>query len=255
MTMTEHRPGTPCWVDLAAPDLDATAHFYTTLFGWTAHTSPEPEAGGYTIFQLGDVPVAAAGPLLNPEQPPAWTWYAATTDADATARSVQEAGGSVLVAPFDVLDAGRMAVFLDPAGAAFSAWQPGAMRGAGVLHEPGALRWVELMTRSPEAAREFYPRVFGWEVSESEGPQAYTRWGMAGEQFGGMMAMVGDQWPADLPDHWMVYFQVADIDATCATLKELGGNVSVGPFDAGDVGRVAIVGDNAGAFFSLIQPV
>jgi uncharacterized protein len=253
MKMTEHRPGTPCWVDLASPDLDATARFYTALFGWTAHPSPDPEAGGYTIFQLGDVPVAAAGPLPHPEQPPAWSWYAATADADATARSVQEAGGSVLVAPFDVLDAGRMAVFLDPAGAAFSVWQPVSMRGAGVLNEPGALRWVELMTRRPEAAAAFYPGVLGWTATPDD-TIPYTRWSLHGVDLGGMMAMVGDQWPAELPDHWMVYFQVADIDATCVTLKELGGSVSVGPFDAGNVGRVAIVGDNAGAFFSLIQP-
>lgn len=254
MKTTEHRPGTPCWVDLASPDLDATAHFYTTLFGWTAHTSPDPEARGYTIFQLGDVPVAAAGPLLNPEQPPTWSWYAATADADETARRVEAAGGSALVAPFDVLDAGRMAVFLDPAGASFSAWQPRGMTGAGVLAEPGALRWVELMTRKPEAAAEFYPSVLGW--TGTPAPEiGYTRWSIDGDEFGGMMAMVGDQWPADLPDHWMVYFQVADVDASCATLKELGGSVSVGPFDAAGVGRVAIVGDDAGAFFSLIQPV
>ena len=130
MKVTEYQPGTPCWVDLASPDMDASKAFYTALFGWTAHTAPQPEAGGYTIFNKGDAAAAAAGPLFTGDQPPAWSWYAATPDADETARKVEAAGGKVLVAPFDVLDAGRMAVFLDTSGTPFSVWQAGTMLGA-----------------------------------------------------------------------------------------------------------------------------
>src|SRR5262249_3151451 len=147
----------------------------------------------------------------------------------------------------------RMAVFLDPTGTPFSVWQPGTMPGAGVLREPGALNWVELMTRTPETAVGFYPRVFGWAVTETTDPMPYTQFGLDGEDFAGMMRMEGDQWPADLPDHWMVYFQVEDTNATCERLQSLGGTVSVGPFDAAGVGRVAILGDTTGAYFSIIQ--
>src|SRR5947209_1664151 len=101
MQVTEYAPGVPCWVDLGTPDLEAARQFYGELFGWTPQPSP-PEAGGYTFFHKGDSPVAAIGPLTNEGQPPAWSWYAATADADETARRVEAAGGKVLMAPFDV---------------------------------------------------------------------------------------------------------------------------------------------------------
>ena len=66
------------------------------------------------------------------------------------------------MAPFDVLDAGRMAVFLDAGGTPFSIWQAGTFAGAQVVTEAGAFRWNELMTRDPEAATELYGRVLGW---------------------------------------------------------------------------------------------
>jgi predicted enzyme related to lactoylglutathione lyase len=240
-------------VDLGSPDVEASKAFYTQLFGWTAHPSPDPEAGGYTFFQKGEDQVAAVGPLFAEGQSPAWTWYAATTDADETAHKVEAAGGKVITAPFDVLDAGRMATFLDPSGTPFSVWQPGTMRGAGVLREPGALEWVELMTRDPESATQFYPRVFGWDTEVSTDPaMPYTQFHLDGEPFGGMMAMTGDRWPADLPDHWMVYFRVEDTDSTCARVQELGGTVSVPPTDIPGVGRFAVIGDPTGVFFSVL---
>jgi predicted enzyme related to lactoylglutathione lyase len=153
----------------------------------------------------------------------------------------------------DVLDAGRMAVFLDPTGTPFSVWQPGQMPGAGILREPGALTWIELMTRTPETAAEFYPRVFGWTVRESHDPMPYTQFGLDGDDFAGMMRMAGDQWPADLPDHWLVYFQVEDAVATCERAQSLGGTISVPPSDVPGTGRFAIMGDTTGAYFAIIQ--
>jgi predicted enzyme related to lactoylglutathione lyase len=253
MKVNEHKPGSPCWIDLGSPDVAASIAFYTALFGWTAYTTPDPAAGGYTVFHQGDSPVAGVGPLFAEGQPTAWSWYAATTDADETARKVEAAGGKVLMAPFDVLDAGRMAAFLDVNGTAFSVWQAGQMTGAGVLREPGALTWVELMTRDPDPAIEFYTRVFGWSAKPSSNPEMpYTEFHFGDEFFGGLMPMIGDEWPAELPDHWMVYFAVEDTDATCARIQELGGTVSVPPSDIPNVGRFAVVGDPAGAFFSVL---
>ncbi len=248
MTVTEHKPGTPCWVDLAATDVEAATDFYTQLFGWTAQPAPD-----YTMFLNDGVPVAGLGSVTGPDQPSIWSWYAATTDADETARKVEAAGGKVMVAPFDVLDAGRMAVFLDPAGTAFSVWQAGAMPGAGVLREPVSLSWVELMTRHTATATEFYPAVFGWTATHTTEPAPYTRFGVDGVVFGGMMSIDGPEWPPTLPDHWMVYFEVADPDDTCTRLKHLGGTVSVPATTVPGVGRFAILGDPFGAYFSIIK--
>src|SRR3546814_2179829 len=54
---------------------------------------------------------------------PAWTTYISVDDADATAKAVVRAGGSVVAEPFDVPGAGRMAILADTEGAAFSVWQ------------------------------------------------------------------------------------------------------------------------------------
>lgn len=250
--MTTVAPGAPNWVDLATPDLNDATRFYTGLFGWTAHVAAQPEAQSYTIFNKDGRPVAGAGPLFGAGQPPAWSTYIATDDADAVATRVEAAGGNVLMTPFDVMDQGRMGVFLDQAGAAFSVWQPMAMSGAQLVGVPGSLTWNELTTRDPDGSKAFYGSVFGWTADDREmGPVTYTRWQLNGEAVAGMMPMVGEAWPPDLPPHWMVYFAVDDTDAAAARVVELGGDVSVEPSDL-PRGRFAAVNDPQGAFFSII---
>src|SRR3954470_3527687 len=140
--MAQPRAGTPIWVDLGTPDVDAAVDFYGGLFGWQADEAGDPaETGGYRMFRNADRAVAGVGPLQSDQQPPLWTTYIATEDADETARKVQGAGGTVLMPPFDVLDAGRMAIFADPAGAVFGVWQPGQHTGAELFNEPVSLTW------------------------------------------------------------------------------------------------------------------
>src|SRR5438128_3125 len=121
-----HAPGTPSWVDLASPNLDASRKFYSALFGWKAEVTDDPAAQGYTMFLKNGKQVAGLGGLQMPEQPSAWSTYVATEDADKTAKAVQEAGGKVVAPPFAVMKGpidipqGRMAVVADPHGAAFA---------------------------------------------------------------------------------------------------------------------------------------
>ena len=77
----------------------------------------------------------------------------------------------------DILDIGRMAVFVDDTGAFFSVWQAGTHPGAGLVNEPGALAWNELDTRNADEAKAFYGAVFGWASRTSESPMmTYTEW-------------------------------------------------------------------------------
>lgn len=93
--------GTPCWIDYGAADLAAAKAFYSELLGWT-YTGGEEEYGGYLTAQVGGHPAAGLAPQMGPDDPPKWTTYFATDDADATAARITEAGGTVLVAPMDV---------------------------------------------------------------------------------------------------------------------------------------------------------
>jgi hypothetical protein len=252
MRVTQYAPGTPCWIDLGSPDLEASKAFYTGLFGWSANTSDDPNMGGYTIFNQGDSPVAGLGGLMSEGAGPAWTWYAATDDIDATAARVEGAGGKVVAAPMDVPGTGRMAVFMDCDGATFSAWQAGGFPGAGLTGEPNSFAWNELMVRETEGAADFYGRVLGWTTRVDGQPgQAYTMFQVGDRPIAGMMAMTGDQWPAELPSHWMVYIAVADTDATVARITELGGGISVPRTDS-PAGPFAVATDPTGAVFGVI---
>lgn len=250
--MTSHAPGTPSWVDLATPDTEAAVSFYDALFGWTASApGPDDAGGGYRMFSLRGIPVAGAAPIVTAGHPPAWTTYITVEDADATMHRVRAAGGTVVVEPVDVLESGRMAAFADPTGAVAAVWQPGNHIGAGVVNEPGALCWNELTTRDGGGARTFYGDVFGWEaVDRRPGGQHYTAWRSGGRDIGGMIVM-DDRWPAATPSHWMVYFAVENTDATVAHAQQLGGTVSLEPFDV-PVGRFAVLHDPHGALFSVI---
>jgi predicted enzyme related to lactoylglutathione lyase len=249
--MTAPLPGVPNWVDLGTADLDDAQRFYTTLFGWTAHVSGD-EYGGYTIFALDGRPAAGAGPLFGEGQPTAWSTYIGTDDSDAVAARVDAAGGKVLVAPFDVGDQGRMAAFLDQAGAPFSVWQPGSMPGAEVFDVPGALTWNELTTRDVDGSVAFYGAVFGWTArSSAVSGVPYLVWEHNGETIAGIQPMVGDDWPDDLPPHWMVYFAVEDCDATAEYAYALGGRI-VHPPTTLAIGRYAVLEDPEGGTFAVL---
>ncbi len=250
MEMTTYAPGTPSWVDLGTADPDGAAAFYGALFGWEVLDAP-PEAGGYRMCTFRGVPVAGIGPQMQTDMPPWWTTYVTVTDADDGAARVRAAGGHVLVEPMDVLDVGRMAVCADPTGAVFSLWQPRAHIGAGRVGEPGTFCWVELATRDRAAAAAFYGAVFGWGTNESPmGATDYTEWTVAGEGVAGMIAM-DESWPPELLPHWMVYFAVADCDASATQVRSLGGSVVVDPTDI-PPGRFAVCTDPAGAVFSIL---
>ncbi len=173
------------------------------------------------------------------------------TDAEAAAKKIEGAGGTVVVGPMDVMTAGRMAVLQDPGDAFFSIWQPGEHRGAELLREPGALSWVELNTRDVEAARPFYPAVFGWTVEAHEGEMTYYEFHLGPEPVGGMLSMPPPV-PAEVPSHWLPYVGTDDVDASARRVTELGGTVAVGPMDFPG-GRFAVVLDPQGAAFGLMK--
>ncbi|MGZ8667097.1 MAG: VOC family protein [Solirubrobacterales bacterium] len=253
--MTSYEPGTPCWVDLGSPDLEASVSFYQTLFGWSIPETPTSEqTGGYRQAMAGGRPVAGMMPLMAEDQPPVWSSYASVADADATVAAVGEAGGAVIAEPMEVMDLGKMAVFTDPTGAVFGIWEPGTFIGAGLVNEPVSLSWNELNTRDPGAAREFYGAVFGWTAEEAEMPDGgtYVQWHRDGEDavVGGMLDVRG-RLPDEIPAHWLVYFAVGDCDATVEKAKELGGELNFGPMDL-PVGRFAVLSDLHGSHFAVI---
>jgi uncharacterized protein len=245
-------PGTPCWIDLGVADKDKAKAFYGGLFGWNIQDGP-PEAGGYSMCEIGGKPVAGIGSQQDPEgTPPYWTTYLATADADATAASIKSAGGQLVVEPFDVMDVGRMAIAVDPGGAAFGIWEARAHTGVGIANEPGALIWSENMSRDFDGNKAFYGSVFGYDFGDigAEGMN-YATLDMAGRPVGGIGEIGSDQ-PAQTPAYWGTYFAVEDTDAAIARVTELGGTVIAPAWDS-PYGRMAVVADNQGAVFAVMS--
>jgi uncharacterized protein len=264
--------GVPCWADTTQPDPDAAAAFYGGLFGWEIEDVMPPDAPGkYLTARLGGKDAAAiSSPMGDAPAAATWNTYVWVDDADATAAKVRDAGGAVLSEPFDVMEAGRMAVFADPAGAVFCVWQPKNHRGAGVVNEHGSVNFNVLNTRDLDGAGKFYGAVFGWELLGVGGAPmwALPAYGDFLEQRtpGMRQNMVDMGAPArfqevvasalpipddqpDTPAHWGITFAVDDADAIASKATELGGQVVVPPFDAPWV-RMTVITDPQGATFT-----
>jgi predicted enzyme related to lactoylglutathione lyase len=242
--------GVPCWTDLSAPDVPAAQAFYADVLGWTYQETGE-EYGGYVTAEVNGALAAGIGPAQE-GAPPAWTLYIASDDADKTAASVAEHGGTVLAPPFDVGTVGRMFVAADPTGATFGVWQAGTHLGAGIVNAPGGLAWEDLRSTDPDAARAFYTAVFSYRTFPlpAAGPD-YTIFSLSDDDrpLGGLGGMMGTE---GQPSHWLVYFGVADTGAAVEAVELGGGSVLKEAFET-PYGRMAGVADPSGAVFWLTE--
>lgn len=245
--------GTIGWYDLMTNGPEAAYSFYGRLFVWSLEAGP-PESGGYVMCMSAGRPAAGIG-VIPPgaPQPPAWTVYFLSDDVDATAARIVDAGGKVMVGPMDVMQEGRMVIASDVAGAVFGVWQAKRHRGAEARDEHGGMCWSEVNTRDAAAACAFYGKVFDLEAKPLGAPgMTYFTLHRGATTVGGVLQMDA-HWPADVPAHWMPYFQVSDVDQACGDIPDLGGKVCVPPFDT-PYGRIAVINDPAGAAFSIMTP-
>jgi uncharacterized protein len=263
--------GVPSWVDTVAHDLDGAKRFYAGLFDWTFTDAMPAEAPGhYLIATIGGEDVAAIATPDSDDEAVTWRTYVAVDDADATAKAVEAAGGTLTVEPVDAGPGGRQAVCVDPRGAEFRLWQARKRLGAQLVNAPGSWNFSDLQTTDPHAAAAFYARIFGWEVDDVGYATMVRRPG-----YGDHLAATVDpdirERQADVaapagfedtvawmrlvaeghPEFWQVTFAVADRDAAAATAENLGGAVTGS--DDSEWTRTATVRDPFGAQFVLSQ--
>ncbi|USQ86620.1 VOC family protein [Streptomyces phaeoluteigriseus] len=262
MITTDLTPGSPCWLDLGAPDVRAAAAFYGAVLGWDFESMGEGGGMEGGMFKKDGKTVAGLGKLSEEGARSAWMIYYTVTDADATTRAVEGAGGTVRVPPRDLGEWGRMAQYTDPSGGQFAAWQPADNKGFELADEPGSLSWTELYTSDAAAARQFYGSVFGWQFSDMEMPGGggtytiITPAGLTEDRMQGGLMQLGEE-DLSLTDgraYWHPVFAVPDCDAAVAAVTENGGSVQMGPVDAEGVGRLAVCLDRAKADFVVLTP-
>ena len=250
---TGYPNGTFSWADLGTPDVEGAKDFYGRLFGW------EPEdrtgvAGTYTMFRRDDDVVAGLYGQSEDQRaagvPARWLSYVTVDGIDEVASRVAGLGGTVLNEPFDVEDAGRMALIVDPVGARLALWEARSSIGATCVNDPGCLCWNDLVTSDMEAAAAFYGELLGWEARELPEAGGYRIIHNGDRSNGGMMSaqLAGWQGPAD----WLPYFNAGDVDRAVATIGEAGGQVVVAPQRV-PAGRFTIVTDPQGAPLALFE--
>jgi len=252
----KHAPGSFCWVELGTTDAKAAKAFYGALFGWQPNDMPMGPDQFYTMLKLNGRDVSAMYELDQNMRamgiPPHWMLYIAVSSADEAAAKAKTLGATVMKGPFDVFDAGRMAVIQDPTGAMFCMWQANRNTGIQLEGELNTLCWSELCTTDTAKALEFYTKLFGWTTKPStDAPQEYIELANQGRPMGGMLK-IQKEW-GNVPPCWTPYFMVTDCDGSVAKIAQLGGSTRMPPTDIPKVGRFAVVNDAQGAVFQIIQ--
>jgi hypothetical protein len=261
--------GVTCWIDTTQPDLRAASHFYARLFGWTLTDAAPAEASGpYLVATLEGQEVAGIGSTSAASA--TWNTYVAVDDADATAAAVTAAGGTVVSPPSDAGRAGRVAICLDPAGAAFRLWQARERLGSQITNSPGTWNFSDLHTPEREAAMAFYAPVFGWLAVDMEqgagtmiqvpgygdhlaatvDPGIHERQVSVPPGFADVIGGLAVTSPGE-PARWHVTFTVADRDGSAATAERLGATVITSHDDLWS--KNALVRDPQGAEFTVSQ--
>jgi hypothetical protein len=237
--------GVPCWVDNLVPDPTAATEFYGELFGWE-FDGPGP--GDYYVAKVRGRDVAGVG-QAPPGVSPGWNTYVSVASADDTARAADR----VIVEPFDVLPAGRLAAIADPDGAVIGVWEPADRLGCQLVNEAAAYAMSALHTGDTDAAARFYHDLFGWESEQfAPGISLFRLPGYVGGEPAqpvprDVIAVMAQD---DGPPRWSVDFWVTDADDLAARAPDLGGSVVVPPFDSIPT-RQAVVADPFGAVFSV----
>lgn len=209
--------GQPCWVDVMVTDAGrqkALTSFLTDLFGLRWEVGG-PETGFYAMGFMGDGAVMAVG--RDEQGAGQFVTYLHCDDIAATADAITKSGGQVFMGPMQVMDAGSMALAIDPTGAVFGLWQGNLMKGFGVYEVPGAFNWFDLMSKDPDTAMTFYTAVFGLGTSG------------AGAVMPGYVLTKGAQWISSIsqtgegmPSFWNAILTCSDLDATEARATALG---------------------------------
>lgn len=247
---TSYPHGTFCFADLGTTDAAAAKAFYTALFGWQADEQPLPQGGVYVMLRRDGHDVAALYEQQEEERaagiPPHWSCYVAVDDVDAAAGRVRELGGELPAEPFDVTDAGRMAVLRDPTGATLSLWQAGRSIGATWVNDPGSLTMTELATPDPDRAAAFYEALLGWSTEVVDEASGYRSFRVGGRLNAGMRP------DTSMPASWMPYFTVASLDEALERVRGAGGRVLVEPVTI-PAGRFAALADPQGAVLALFE--
>jgi hypothetical protein len=112
--------------------------------------------------------------------------------------------------------------------------------------------WVDLTSSDAAASREFYGKLFGWDIEVNADPQ-YGGYGMARID-GQDVAGISPKMDPNSPTAWSIYIGTDDPEELTEKVRAAGGTVVMEPFAVGEMGKMAVYQAPDGAFISAWQP-
>ena len=250
------------WFELWTSDPDAAQRFYGDVVGWQATPSGMADMD-YRLFRAHDGEIAGLMPL--PEQDadavPGWLGYIGVDDVDASAASIEAAGGAIHMPPTSLPGVGRMSMVADDQGVLFYVMRGDSPEASTAFRQCqqfdddaslGHAVWCELSAPDPASAIDFYARQFGWRQQGSMpmgefGDYCFLQAGDIG--FGAAMGVMPGGGKG-----WLFYFHVADIDAAAARVRDGGGQLVQEPVQIPGGAYSLVATDPQGARFGLVGP-
>ena len=239
------------WRDLLTDDPALVKLFYSALFGWE-YVETISLGRPYALVRSGGQFIGGIGRgqrRVVHESNSQWLSFLSVADVDRAAQTTTAAGGSVLLAPFDVPKVGRAAVVADPQGAPL-----GLLRAS--FGDPADMPapmmngflWTEALVRDPAAAAKFYAELAGFEIlNQDEGDKVFRVLKAGGRERAGVIRMPF----ANMNPIWLPSVRVADPDASAQLVTKLGGRVLMAPRPDVRGGSVALIVDPSGAALAL----
>ena len=257
--MSQAKVGTFCWSETMTTDTKKTKDFYKAVFGWEFMEMPMPSGPAYTMWKVDGFERGGIYELSKEQRahnvPPHWSNYLFTDNVDKTTTKAESLGATVLAAPLDVADVGRMSVLKDITGAQFCLWQDKGkkpVKTPTAENVPGTIGWHELMTDNIEDAGKFYCDLFGWNIKAKKmNGSSYFEFLIGKEPVAGMVETQED-W-GDMPSNWMPYLNTNNCETTCKKITKAGGKIVFPTHEVPKVGNIAVAQDSCGAYFALVQ--
>ena len=234
-------PGKVVWHDLVTPDLGGAKAYYGQLFGWTFENVDDDYA---LIRDRGEL-IGGMAEVKSADSFSYWIPLVSVTDVDRAVATTTAAGGRRIVKPFDVPGRGRVAVLEDPQGATFAVVR--SAHGDPVDREPTANRWLwhEVWSDDVDRSAAFYSSLVAvYSSAHTEVRDVDYRYLESGGE--PRVGLLKKRDP-EIGTTWVSYVRVADVAATVAKARALGGEVLMEPRDDLRRGSVAIVADPKGA--------
>ena len=252
-----NKQGDFIWYELMSRNADAAQVFYSGLLGWQFADSGMPGLD-YRIGSMGDVPVIGlmnlTDEMLENGAYPQWTGYISVNDVEDSVKRACKSGGGLLMEAQDVEGVGRFAFVTDPQGVPFYLMTAsGDTSHSYAKYQPadGHCAWNELLSTDPDASKQFYCELFGWQKADEMDMGDMGMYEMLRQDdylIGAIMKK-----PSEVPTPlWNYYFRVADIDTATTYASANGAHVLHGPTEIPGGEFITQGLDPQGALFASI---